>query len=413
MGTRDVPVKPFVTTEARSADRNVTPRTRRRIVIVVSSIATGGAERVAATMANAWLERGHEVWLVSTYLGPRTVSYPLNTGVAVLFLSESALVSGRSRGPQLLRKTRALRSILLTIRPDVIISFLTNVNVLTLIARASSGIPLIISERTDPLHDTELPVALRMARALCYRFADALVVQTAAAARRYGARLRGLRGISVIHNPLPAQLAASPARTSQDGEGGCVIAMGRLSAEKGYSKLIEAFGSALGGDAGWRLRIWGDGPLRQRLQSLVDRRQLAERVELCGVTNQPWDALAAGQVFVLSSEYEGFPNAMLEAMAVGLPCVAFDCPSGARELADGGHAAILVPCGDSAALAAALRELARDRELRRTLGARAATFVRSQFSQQSVMADWDALIEEVLARRDADGQRARSSAPGR
>jgi glycosyltransferase involved in cell wall biosynthesis len=281
------------------------------------------------------------------------------------------------------------------------------VNVLTIIAHANSGIPLIISERTDPLHDAELPAALRVARTLCYRFADALVVQTAAAARRYGAQLRGAPRMTVIHNPVPAQLAASSTRSCQDGEGGCVIAMGRLTAEKGYSKLIEAFAKALGDDPVWRLRIWGDGPLRDDLQSLVDRLQLADRVQLCGSTSQPWAALAAGQIFVLSSEYEGFPNAMLEAMALALPCIAFDCPSGPRELADGGRTAMLVPCGDVAALAAALRELARDRELRSTFGARAATFVRSQFAQASVMTDWDALIDQVTGRRDPDDQRAR------
>jgi len=400
-----------VSTEARSVDLNQAPRIRRRIVIVVSSISTGGAERVAATMANAWLERGHQVWLVSTYLGPRTVSYPLHPGVSVLFLSETTLGSGQSRWPRVLRKTRALRRILLTLRPDVIISFLTNVNVLTIIAHANSGIPLIISERTDPLHDTELPLALRVARAFCYRFADALVVQTEAAARRYGAQLQGVPRMTVIHNPLPAQLAASSTRASHDGEGGCVIAMGRLSPEKGYSKLIEAFARVLGNDPAWQLRIWGDGPLRNDVQSVVDRLRLTDRVRLCGVTNQPWAALAAGQIFVLSSEYEGFPNSMLEAMALGLPCIAFDCPSGARELADGGHTAKLVPCGDVAALAGALRELAGDRELRRTFGARAASFVRSKFAQSSVMADWDALIETVMV-RDSD-ERARSSVPGR
>jgi len=102
---------------------------------------------------------------------------------------------------------------------------------------------------------------------------------------------------------------------------------------------------------------------------------------------------------------------MLEAMALGLPCIAFDCPSGARELADGGRAARLVPCGNVAALAAALGELARDRELRSTLGARAATFVRSQFAQQSVVADWDALIEEVGARCEGDAAHPRPSTP--
>src|SRR4029077_8681457 len=171
-------------------------------------------------------------------------------------------------------------------------SFLTNVNVLTIVAHANSRIPLIISERTDPLHDAALPRALRIRRRPCYRFADPLVVQSTAAAQRYRARLRGVARMTVIHNPLPGELAASPRRARQDGEGGCLVAMGRLAPEKGYAKLIEAFASALGNDRTWQLRIWGDGPLRDELQGRVDRLQLNGRIRLCGLTDQPWVALA-------------------------------------------------------------------------------------------------------------------------
>jgi glycosyltransferase involved in cell wall biosynthesis len=363
-------------------------------------------------MANAWLDQGQDVWLVSTYLGAHLAAYPLHPRVSQVSLSQAISDRGTRLWPVTLRKARALRRLLMMIRPDVVISFLTNVNVLTILARAHCGIPVIISERTDPLHDCELPRALRVARTLCYRFADALVVQSSAVAEHYRARLRGMPRTTVIHNPLPAELAASPRRAQQQGEGGCVVAMGRLTREKGYSKLIEAFAHALRDDRAWRLRIWGEGPLRDELQSQVERLQLTERVQLCGLTDQPWTALAAGQIFALSSEYEGFPNAMLEAMALGLPCIAFDCPSGPRELADGGLAARLVPCGDVASLAAALGEFARDPELRSTLGARAAAFVRNQFAQPFVMAEWDALMEQVISQpAGAAAQHLRSSAP--
>jgi len=381
----------------------------RRIVIVVGALAAGGAERVAATIANAWRANGHQVWIVSTYLDARSVAYPLHPGVSVVLLSE-AISTGGSLWPVTLRKIRTLRRLLLTIEPDVVLSFLTNVNVITLIAHARSGIPLIISERTDPLHDRELPRLLRLARRLCYRFADAVVVQSMAAAHSYCGQLPGVACMKVIPNPLPSQLAASPRRAQLEEGGGCVVAMGRLTPEKGYPKLIEAFAKAFADDRRWQLKIWGTGPLRDDLRRKVESLQLAERVQLCGLTDDPWAALAAGQIFVLTSDYEGFPNAMLEAMALGLPCVAFDCPTGPRALADGGRAAILVPPGDVAALAKVLRELALDRKLRSTLGARAAQFVRERFAEAAVMADWDALVEEVMGRRHCDPQRPRSSA---
>lgn len=364
--------------------------------MVVGSLGAGGAERVVATMANAWRNAGHEVWIISTYLGPSVTAYALRAGISVISLAEVMNRTRRPCPPLVLRKIRALRTVLSTIEPDVIISFLTNVNVLAILANLGSRrAPLIISERTDALHDSRLPRTLRLARFLCYRRADALVVQTAAAARRYVAQPDAVPLVTVISNPLPAELAMSATRASHDSEGGCVVAMGRLTPEKGYFRLIEAFASALGADESWQLRIWGDGPLREDLQRLVDRLRLTERVRLCGVTSQPWSALAEGQIYVLSSEYEGFPNAMLEAMALGLPCIAFDCPSGPRALADNGRAAILVPPGDIGELAAAIQKLAGDRELRRALGVHAADLVRSSFAEATVMAKWDVLVSEV------------------
>lgn len=368
----------------------------RRIVILIGSTARGGAERVAATLANAWSDAGREVWLVSTYLGERVTGYPLRPKVSVVHLFDVVRRGKRWRWFDGLRKAIALRRVVRTIRPDVVLSFLTNVNVLAIGALRSTRVPLIVSERTDPAADAELSLTLRMARVLAYPFADALVVQTAAAAQRYAARLRRIARIEVIHNPLPRELDDSSLRAHQEGMGGRIIAMGRLSPEKGFDSLIEAFGSAFASDSPWSLQIWGEGPLHSELTHLIAKLRLQGHVQLCGATTQPWVALAAAQIFVLSSKYEGFPNAMLEAMAVGLPCVAFDCPSGPRELADGGSAAIIVPAGDTRELALTLCQLAADREARRALGERAAGHVRRAFGERLVIKDWDRLFDELL-----------------
>ncbi|HEY8052855.1 MAG TPA: glycosyltransferase family 4 protein [Steroidobacteraceae bacterium] len=361
-------------------------------------MAAGGAERVAATLANAWSCQGRRVWLISTFLGSQAGGYPLDPRVSTVLLSDLMAGERRSGWRVALCKRVVLRRVIRGIGPDVVVSFLTNVNVLSIAALATSRLPLIVSERTDPAADVELPRALRLARALSYRWAAALVVQTAAAARRYGAQLRHLRGIEVIHNPLPSELHASPLRAQQEGRGGLVIAMGRLTREKGFDTLIAAFGRALADDPSWRLQIWGDGPLRPELAQLVEERHLQGQVQLCGATKQPWAVLAAAQIFMLTSEYEGFPNAMLEAMALGLPCVAFDCPSGPRELADGGAAAVIVPPGDVDALVTALQNLAANPEARRTLGARAAAFVRQKFAEHRIIDDWDRVFKRVMGR---------------
>jgi glycosyltransferase involved in cell wall biosynthesis len=346
-------------------------------------------------MANAWSQEGREVWLVSTYLEERADGYPLHPGVSKIYLADSLRHKG-GRGFTVLRKAQALRSLVRKIRPDVVVSFLTNVNILAILALMKLRIPLIVSERVDPSAELELNRLLRWARAVLYPVADAIVVQTDVVARQYARLLRSPARIDVIPNPLPRELDAWPARARQKDRGGCVIAMGRLTSQKGFAGLIKAYAEALGQDDSWRLEIWGRGPLHADLTRRVAELRLESRVRLCGETTQPWTVLATAQIFVLSSEYEGFPNAMLEAMAVGLPCIAFDCPSGPRELADGGAAAIMVPAGDADKLARTLRDVAADCEARRTLGARAAAHVRREFAEARVMADWDRLLGGLL-----------------
>jgi GalNAc-alpha-(1->4)-GalNAc-alpha-(1->3)-diNAcBac-PP-undecaprenol alpha-1,4-N-acetyl-D-galactosaminyltransferase len=379
----------------------------RRIVIVVGCMGAGGAERVAATMANAWVGMGREVWLIATYLGTQVSSYALRPEISTVLLADALDKGSSFLLPVAARKAVALRRVVRRIGPDVVVSFLTNVNVLSIVALAGLGIPLIVSERTDPAGDIEMSRALRLARLLTYPFADCVVVQTAAAARRYAARLPGVSCIAVIRNPVPHELHASSARAIQPAAGGRVIAMGRLAASKGFGTLIEVFARVLGGDPGWRLEIWGQGPLLEELQQSIARLGVDKRIELCGATSRPWSVLAAAQIFMLPSAYEGFPNAMLEAMALGLPCIAFDCPSGPRELADGGAAARLVPAGDTEALARALRELASEPAARRALGVRAAAFVRENFAQEAIMQQWDAVIAQV--RRGRPGAAAQAT----
>jgi GalNAc-alpha-(1->4)-GalNAc-alpha-(1->3)-diNAcBac-PP-undecaprenol alpha-1,4-N-acetyl-D-galactosaminyltransferase len=356
----------------------------------------GGAERVAVTLANAWAEQGREVWILSSFLGARGAFYELHAGVSLLYMAEAM---SRPRGGKwfaALYKMRALRRLIVQIDPDVAISLLTNVNVLAITALAGLKIPLVVSERTYPAADVELPRSLRVARVLSYPFANHLVVQTAAAAGRYAELLFGVSRIAVIPNPLPGALMASQVRADQGRGESTVVAMGRLTAQKGYAKLVEAFSKAFASDASWRLQIWGDGPLRTELQGVIDALGMTGRIRLCGPTVEPWVVLAAAQIFALTSEYEGFPNAMLEAMALGLPCVAFDCPSGPRELANEGRTAIIVPRNDVDKFAQELRNLAANPDARVQLGVRAAAFVRRELSEATILGRWDELFGQIL-----------------
>jgi GalNAc-alpha-(1->4)-GalNAc-alpha-(1->3)-diNAcBac-PP-undecaprenol alpha-1,4-N-acetyl-D-galactosaminyltransferase len=369
----------------------------QRIALLVSSMGRGGAERVAATLCNAWAREGREAWLIPTFLGSREIAYPLDEAVHVHFLAQSFAATA-SQVPTPLRKVFLLRQLLRKAKPDVIVSFLPSTNVLAVAASRGLGIPLVVCERADPAADTDLHPALRIARLIAYPFADRLCVQTRQAAERMRWLSRLCGKPEIIPNPLPQSLVSPSLRIRQHPRFGIIIAVGRLSPEKGFDGLLRAFHLGFRDAPEWKLEIWGEGPQRASLEALIQELRLESRIKICGHTTDPWSAMVRAQLFALTSAYEGFPNAMLEAMALGLPAVAYDCNSGPRDLTDGGRVGRLVPPGNEVALAQTLRDLADDPGRRKALGDAGAEFVAAQFSLNSVMARWDEVFAGMIAR---------------
>jgi GalNAc-alpha-(1->4)-GalNAc-alpha-(1->3)-diNAcBac-PP-undecaprenol alpha-1,4-N-acetyl-D-galactosaminyltransferase len=352
----------------------------------------GGAERVASTLANAWSSRGDQVTLMPTFSGRGECFFPLSPDARLVYLAD--LVSSRKRSlvNQFVR-LRALRRFIVRECPDVIVSFLSNVNVAAVLASVGLGVPVIVCERTDPF---EMPISglLRLACRLTYRFADALVVQTDAVATKYASSNRALRSVRVIPNPVARQVVDIQ-RHSGPGREKRLLSVGRLAEEKQFGLLIKVFAGLARQNQIWSLRILGEGPLRGTLQHQISALGLEGRVDLPGQSINIGNEMAEADLFVLTSKYEGFPNALVEAMAVGLPCVTFDCPSGPREISMNGQVALLVSLNDEQALGKALERLMLDAELRQALGSRARSSVMERFSSVRVLEQWDLLFEDV------------------
>jgi glycosyltransferase involved in cell wall biosynthesis len=170
-----------------------------------------------------------------------------------------------------------------------------------------------------------------------------------------------------------------------------LVAMGRLGPEKGFDLLIAAFARLAATHPEWSLTILGEGRERARLEALVESLGMTGRVSLPGRAADPLPHLAIAHVFALSSRREGFPNALLEAMAAGLPPVAFDCRSGPAEIITDGVNGLLVPDGDVDALAASLRRLMESPAERQRLGANARG-VADVLSPDRILLAWDALV---------------------
>jgi glycosyltransferase involved in cell wall biosynthesis len=357
-----------------------------RIALVISSLGAGGAERVMITLANYWAARGRAVTLL-TFAPPGTRPYyALDARVT---LRELDVVASRRRLRSLhqsLRRIFVLRRAIRAIEPDVVISFLAKINIITVLATRGLDVGLVVSERNNPLRQVVNPV-WRWLRLRLYAVADRLVTPSGGVLTSLPAAVRA-RG-RVIPNPVDL-----PKPSPRPTDGRTLVAVGRLDEQKGFDMLLPAFARIAGKHPEWRLVIWGEGSLRARLEALRDGLGLADRVQLPGVTERPGQWVDDAALFVLSSRYESFGNVVTEAMAAGLPVIVADCPWGPGEIVRHDVDGWLVPPEDVAALAEGLDLLMGDAALRARLAAAALQNVR-RFDRPRVMALWDELVDEL------------------
>jgi glycosyltransferase involved in cell wall biosynthesis len=370
-----------------------------RLALVISALGAGGAERVIVTLANTWAARGWQVALI-TFEPPGTKPYyEVDPRVALRQLGVPSVGRPRRRAiRQGLRRVRALRQALRAASPDLVISFLAKINVLTLLASRGLAIPVVVSERNNPERQ-RFRGTWSWLRQRLYGTAWCVVTPSRGVLASFPPRIR--RRGRVIPNPVDLTPAATPRRGA-----GRLVAVGRLVHQKGFDLLLPAFAKIAPDHPEWTLTIWGEGEQRAAHEALCARLGLAERVHLPGVTEQPGQWVEEADVFVLSSRYESFGNVITEAMVAGLPVIAFDCPWGPGDIIRDGEDGLLVPPEDVDALAAAMHRLIVDADLRRRLGEAAAHNVQ-RFARAAIIAQWDALVAEASRAR----QPARTAPP--
>jgi glycosyltransferase involved in cell wall biosynthesis len=212
--------------------------------------------------------------------------------------------------------------------------------------------------------------------------------------------------VRCIPNASPAGLAGVPVLTRSK----VVVAAGRLKPQKGFDRLIEAFGPVADSHPDWRLHIYGKGPRRSDLQRMIDERGSGDQITLMGWTDRLGSVLAEASVFALSSRFEGLPLVAIEALAAGLPVVAFDCPRGPRELVRDGENGYLLRNGDVTGYSAALSRLLEDEELRQRLGETARADAAA-YEVHEIGGRWQRLIDGLVTSK-ASGMGASRKRPG-
>jgi len=371
---------------------------RMRLTLVISSLGSGGAERTASVLASAWAERGVLVTLI-TLAHDDVPAYRLHPEIVLcqLRVREGMAKNVLHGAIRNLRIVRALHRAIRSSQPDIVISFMDIPNIVSLLATWGMSIPVVITEHTHPAFHY-IGWHWQMLRRLLYRRANALVCMTNPVLSWMQERIT-VRGY-VIPNPVqPAPAyAQAPSQSERAERPHVVIGMGRLSREKGFDLLLEAFSRIAPRHRDWKLQILGDGPLRSELEQQAAKLDLRDRTEFTGLIADPFPVLRGADLFVLSSRYEGFGNALCEAMACGLPVVSFDCPSGPREIIRDGIDGLLVPAENISELAAAMDRLMTNTDERTQLASRGPE-ITERFGLNRVLQLWSRVFEQVLPGR--------------
>jgi glycosyltransferase involved in cell wall biosynthesis len=326
------------------------PAHRKKIAIIVPNLRGGGAERVVLASAADLANKGHDVDIVLLEQGGELLEL-VHKNVHVVSLKAS-----RFR-----YSLRALVRYLRSQKPDVVHAVMWPVTVIAVIAHriARSKAKLVVSDQnalSQQIRGGMQRTMLRSTVKLTYPMAD-IRIQCSKGAAEDLADLSGLPldAFEVIYNPIspPADVAGTAA-IKREWRGGRprLITVGSFKAQKNYALLLRAFARVK--DMKATLLILGEGDLRRDLEHLATDLGIADRVIMPGFAVDPWPYLASAEIFVLSSDYEGFPLVLAEAMYAGLKIVSTDCISGPQEMLDGGRYGRLVPCGDEQALAAAI-----------------------------------------------------------
>lgn len=357
---------------------------RKHIAFIAGYLRAGGAERVLSVLANHFVNINFKVSVI--YLDDKKDFYMLDEKIKkhqIEYDRESGnFISGLLNTR---RRVKALRQMIKNVDPDIVIGFITDINVLSVLACRRLDVPVIISERTNP-YQYRIPVKWKIASRLFYRLADKLVLQTARVSRFYS--FVPSSKIAVIPNPVSNIYFEDNTKRKN-----IILAVGRLEYPKGFDLLIEAFAKTRAKDS-WKLLIVGEGSERENLIRNISQNNLDSSVELVGLQKDIGSFYSRASLFVLSSRYEGYPNALSEAMSSGLACISFNCNFGPAEMIEHNVNGILVEHLNTDQLARAIDDLADNRPKREKIGENAEEINR-QNHIDAVSEQWVGIMEKL------------------
>lgn len=331
-----------------------------KIAFYINAIHEGGAERVMVNLANDFVNRGDELILITSFRDDWEYHY--SDKIKRYVLEENPTLSSKIK--RNIIRVIELRKILKNEKPDCLVSFMAEPNYRAIVASLGLDNKVLISVRNDPEKEYSGIIGRFLGKNLL-PLADGCVFQTKEAQEWFPRELQ--KKSKIIYNAVKDDFF----NIKRNVEENTVVTCGRLEKQKNHEMLIDSFDLVLTSYPDARLLIYGEGSLRDELQNLIDSKGLSNNITLCGNTDNVPKVLSKAEIFVLSSNYEGMPNSLMEALAVGVPCISTDCPCGGpKMLIDNNYNGILISIGDRDELKNSILYLLRNKEIANNIGCR-------------------------------------------
>ena len=344
----------------------------KRIVFFIPKLGMGGAERVVSILTRHLIRRGEQVEIVLYY--DSEPFYDIHPDIQITY------VERQTRSRNLLRNLLWLRRYF-TKNADLVISFLAQFNMVALTALFGTGIPVIVADRNDPRH-MPMQAPVRLARNVLYHLADTVVVQTQHNKAYFSAALQ--RKCKIIYNPVDLQEKKGMALGTEKKKR--IVSVARLMKQKNQLMLIDAFSRFKKDYPDYTLTIYGEGPFQGELEKHIAELGLENSVFLPGKVQNVFDCIADAELFVLSSDFEGMPNALIEAMCLGLPVISTRV-SGATDLIRDGENGLLTDVGDMEQLTECMKRMLSDRQLQHNC-TREAVKLNEELQTDRIIEQW-------------------------
>lgn len=345
-----------------------------KIAIVTNSLSLGGAERISVLLAEWLNSKGYEVAIITLKRDNKKI-YEVNPKIKRMAINGE---NGSSSFDIILNLRRTLKEY----NPSLILVMGVPLSIYTVPASLGLSIPLIVSERNDPAHFAGRKITKFLSRFLM-RYAKGFVFQTNEAMNYYSKSIRN-KGI-VIPNPLTSSNLPEPYKGVRRKR---VVTVGRLVPQKNHELLISAFKEIVSEFPEYTLTIYGEGIDRPKLSNKINEEKLSNNVFLPGEKSNIYSEIIDAELFVLSSDFEGMPNVLIEAMALGLPVISTDCSGGgASSLIEDRMNGVLVPVGNKDEMVSAMKAVLLNKEFAKLIGENAIE-IRERLNSDKVCNQW-------------------------